>query len=70
MMRDLRAKMAKREDLPPYVIFNNKTLELLARYQPVTIAEARHIQGIGEAKIQRYAAPFLEIIQVWKKSRK
>ena len=70
MLRDHRARLAKREDVPPYVIFNNKTLEALARYQPINTAEALHIPGIGEAKIQRYAEPFLEIIRVWKKAGK
>jgi ATP-dependent DNA helicase RecQ len=70
MMRDHRARLAKREDVPPYVIFNNKTLESLARYQPINTTEALLIPGIGDAKIQRYAEPFLEMIRVWKKSRK
>jgi ATP-dependent DNA helicase RecQ len=70
MLRDQRARLAKREDVPPYVIFNNKTLEALARYQPINTAEALHIPGIGDAKIQRYAEPFLEIIRVWKTSRR
>lgn len=70
MLRDLRAKMAKREGVPPYVIFSNKTLEALARYQPVTTEEGLHIPGIGTAKIQRYAEPFLEAIRTWKKTRR
>jgi ATP-dependent DNA helicase RecQ len=69
MLRDLRAKMAKREDVPPYVIFNNKTLEALVRYQPTNTEEALHIPGIGEAKARTYAEPFLEAIRIWKKSR-
>ncbi len=70
MLRDHRARLAKNEGVPPYVIFNNKTLESLARYQPETAAEALHLPGIGDAKIQRYAGPFLEIIRVWKTSRR
>ena len=70
MLRDLRAKMAKRDDVPPYVIFGNKTLEAMARYQPVNTEEALHIPGIGAAKVQRYAEPFLEAIRDWKKSRR
>jgi ATP-dependent DNA helicase RecQ len=70
MLRDLRTSMAKREDVPPYVIFSNKTLEALARYQPVNAEEALHVPGIGVAKVQRYAEPFLEAIRVWKRSRK
>ena len=69
MLRDLRAKMAKREEVPPYVIFSNKTLEALARYQPVNAEEALHVPGIGAAKLQRYAEPFLEAIRIWRKSR-
>jgi ATP-dependent DNA helicase RecQ len=70
MLRDLRAKMAKREDVPPYVIFPNKTLEALARYQPINTEEALHLPGIGAAKVQRYAEPFLESIRLWKNSRR
>ena len=69
MLRDIREKIAKREDVPSYVIFGNKTLEALARYQPSSSEEALQIPGIGEAKVQRYAKPFLESIAVWKKSR-
>jgi len=70
MLRDLRAKMAKQESVPPYVVFSNKTLEALARYQPTNPEEALHIPGIGVAKIQRYAEPFLEAIRVWKQLRR
>ena len=62
--------IAKREDVPSYVVFGNKTLEALARYQPVNAEEALHVPGIGAAKVQRYAKPFLEAIVVWKKSRR
>jgi ATP-dependent DNA helicase RecQ len=70
MLRDLRMSMAKREDVPPYVIFSNKTLEALARYQPINTEEALHVPGIGVAKVQRYVEPFLEAIRVWKQSRR
>ncbi|MEP4076406.1 RecQ family ATP-dependent DNA helicase [Haloferula sp.] len=69
MLRDLRTKMAKAESVPPYVVFNNRTLEALARYQPSTSDEGLAVPGIGEAKAQRYLRPFLDAIQVWKKSR-
>ncbi|MES2920306.1 MAG: ATP-dependent DNA helicase RecQ [Verrucomicrobiota bacterium] len=70
MLRDIREKIAKRENVPSYTIFPNKTLEALTRYQPVTPAEALLVPGIGTAKVQRYAKPFLDAIQVWKKSWK
>jgi len=69
LLRDLRAKLAKQGQVPPYVIFNNKTLEALARYQPSNTQEALQLPGIGEAKVRRYAEPFLETIQMWKQSR-
>ncbi len=67
MLRDIREKIAKREDVPSYVVFGNKTLEALARYQPVNAEEALHVPGIGAAKVQRYAKPFLAAIVAWKK---
>jgi ATP-dependent DNA helicase RecQ len=69
MLRDLRAKIAGREHVPEYVVFSNKTLEALTRFQPNNAEEALHLPGIGPGKIQRYAQPFLEAIGVWKKSR-
>ena len=69
MLRDIREKIAKRDDVPSYTIFPNKTLEALARYQPANPEEALLVPGIGTAKVQRYAKPFIETIQLWKKSR-
>jgi len=66
LLRSLRMKIAKREEVPPYVVFSNKTLEALVRYQPLTPEDAMRIPGIGEAKLQRYATPFLEAIRDWK----
>ena len=70
MLRDIRERIAKREDVPSYVIFGNKTLEAIARYQPINPEEALHVPGIGAAKVQRYAKPFLEAIAMWRKSRR
>jgi len=69
MLRDIRGKIAKREEVPEYVVFSNKTLEALAKFQPKNTEEALHLPGIGPGKIQRYAKPFLDAISVWKKSR-
>ena len=65
MLRDLRASLAKREDVPPYVIFSNKTLEALCRYRPVTVEEGLAVPGIGEAKAQRYLPAFLRVLEEW-----
>lgn len=66
LMRDLRTKLAKQQQVPPYVIFSNKTLEALTRYQPTDAASALQVPGIGETKLQRYGEPFLETIRMWK----
>ena len=70
VFRDIRFKIAKRENVPPYVVFSNKTLEALARYQPITTEQALEVPGIGNAKVQRYLDPFLETIRDWKKTRR
>ena len=64
-LRDLRGSLAKSEEVPPYVIFSNKTLEALARYRPKTVAEGLAVPGIGEAKAQRYLPAFLEVLKGW-----
>jgi ATP-dependent DNA helicase RecQ len=66
MLRDLRAALAKREDVPPYVIFSNKTLEALCRYRPSTVEEGLAVPGIGEAKAQRYLPAFLKVLKEWR----
>jgi len=68
-LRDIREKIAKRDDVPSYVVFGNKTLEALTRYQPVNAEQALLVPGIGAAKVQRYAKPFLAAIADWKKAR-
>jgi ATP-dependent DNA helicase RecQ len=70
LLRDLRGRIAKRENTPHYTIFPNRTLEAFARYQPASTAEAMDLPGVGEAKAKRYLGPFLEAIQVWKVSRR
>ncbi len=70
MLRDIRMKIASREQVPPYVVFANKTLEALVRYQPENVEQALHLPGIGVGKVQRYAEPFLEAIRIWRESRR
>jgi ATP-dependent DNA helicase RecQ len=70
LLRDIRAGLAKNENVPLFVIFSNKTLEGLVRYQPANTAEAMNVPGIGTGKAQRYLPPFLEAIAAWKKMRR
>jgi len=61
ILKDIRDRIAKRENVPAYVVFPNKTLEAMTRYLPKNDAEALLIPGIGEAKLQRYGKAFLEV---------
>jgi ATP-dependent DNA helicase RecQ len=62
-LRDLRVTLAGRDNVPPYVVFNNQTLEFLTRLRPATMAAALRIRGIGEKKAEKYLEPFLEVIR-------
>jgi len=62
MLRDLRTKVAKREHVPSYVVFSNKTLEGLVRFRPSTVEDALLVPGVGAAKAQRYLPQFLKLI--------
>ncbi len=65
-LRDLRNALAKRENIPAYQVFRNKTLESLTRYQPATRAEARALPGIDGIRAGRYLPMFLDAIKDWK----
>ncbi|HEX2746720.1 MAG TPA: RecQ family ATP-dependent DNA helicase, partial [Verrucomicrobiales bacterium] len=62
-LRDLRTRLAERDDIPPYVVFNNQTLEFLTRLRPTTMSAALRIRGIGEKKAEKYLEPFLAAIR-------
>ncbi len=61
-LRQRRKELADRLDLPPYVIFHDATLQQMAEHRPKTEAELLGINGVGEAKLERYGEAFLEII--------
>ncbi len=63
IMKDLRKKMAKKLDVPPYVIFQDPSLESMATLYPITIEELQNIPGVGAGKAKRYGAEFLEVIK-------
>ena len=63
MVRDLRKKVSKRMQRPPYVIFQDVSLEQMATDYPVTLEELKNIQGVGEGKVkQPYAKEFVDLI--------
>ena len=63
MLKDLRKKMAKRLDVPPYVIFQDPSLEAMATIYPVTLEELQNIPGVGAGKAKRYGQEFCELIK-------
>ncbi len=64
MLVDLRKKVSKRMERPPYVIFQDVSLEQMATDYPVTLEELKNIQGVGEGKIRHpYAQEFVDLIR-------
>ena len=63
MLKDLRKKVSKQHGLPPYVIFQDPSLEAMATTYPITIEELRNIPGVGEGKAKRYGQEFVDLIR-------
>ena len=63
ILKDLRKKIAKHLGLPPYVIFQDISLEAMATTYPITLEELQTIQGVGAGKAKRYGKEFLEVIK-------
>lgn len=63
MLRDLRLKTARKLDLPPYVIFQDPSLEAMATTYPITIDELQNITGVGPGKARRYGEEFVKLIR-------
>ncbi|WP_207425368.1 DNA helicase RecQ [Pedobacter sp. SYSU D00535] len=63
MLRDLRKKIAKQKNLPPFVIFQDPSLEEMCTHYPITVDELKQIQGVGSGKALKFGAPFLEVIK-------
>ena len=63
MLKDLRKKMSKKLDVPPYVIFQDPSLEAMATIYPVTLEELQNIPGVGAGKAKRYGKEFCELIK-------
>jgi ATP-dependent DNA helicase RecQ len=63
IMKDLRKKLSKKLDVPPYVIFQDPSLEAMATTYPVTMEELQNVPGVGAGKARRYGQEFIEIIK-------
>ncbi|RUS43512.1 DNA helicase RecQ [Cohnella sp. AR92] len=61
-LRELRKKLADREGVPPFLVFNDATLREMCQRLPASEQEMREVKGIGEAKYAKYGAEFLRLI--------
>ena len=63
MLKSLRKSVAREKGIPPYVIFQDASLEAMATVYPITIDELKNIPGVGEGKARRYGKAFCDLIQ-------
>jgi ATP-dependent DNA helicase RecQ len=63
MLKDLRKKLSKKLEVPPYVIFQDPSLEAMATIYPVTLEELQNIPGVGAGKAKRYGTEFCKLIK-------
>ena len=65
MLKDLRKKVAKKHDLPPFVVFQDPSLEDMAIQYPVTIEEMQNITGVGVGKARKFGEEFVKLIKAY-----
>lgn len=65
-LRQVRLTIAKKEKIPPYIVFSDKTLVDMCAKLPKTEKELLLVSGVGEVKIERYGEEFLEVLRNWK----
>jgi len=63
MLKELRKKMAKQKGLPPFVLFQDPSLEEMCTHYPITQEELRQISGVGAGKAMKFGAPFIDLIK-------
>ena len=65
MLKDLRKKVARQHDLPPFVIFQDPSLEDMAIQYPITIEEMQNISGVGVGKARKFGEEFIRLIRAY-----
>jgi len=65
ILKDLRRNISRELNLPPFVIFQDPSLEDMAIQYPITMEELQNIQGVGSGKAQRYGKKFIELINTY-----
>ncbi|MDN6280332.1 MAG: HRDC domain-containing protein, partial [Psychroflexus sp.] len=62
LLKDLRKKVAKQKNVPPFVVFQDPSLEDMALKYPITLEEMTNIHGVGEGKAKKYGREFIKLI--------
>ena len=65
MLKDLRKKVAKQQGLPPFVIFQDPSLEDMSVQYPITFEEMQNITGVGAGKARKFGAEFIKLIKAY-----
>lgn len=65
MLKDLRHDISKKEKLPPFVIFQDPSLEDMCIQFPITLEEMQRITGVGVGKAKKYGQPFIDVIKAY-----
>ena len=63
LLKDLRKKIAKQKNVPPFVVFQDPSLEEMCTHYPITMEELRQISGVGSGKAMKFGTPFIELIK-------
>ena len=63
LLKDLRKKIAKQKNVPPFVVFQDPSLEEMCTHYPVSMEELKQISGVGNGKAMKFGAPFIELIK-------
>ena len=63
MLKDLLKRISKKLNLPPFVIFQDPSLEAMSTYYPITLEELQNMPGVGAGKAKRFGAEFIDLIQ-------
>ena len=62
LLKELRKKISKQKNVPPFVVFQDPSLQDMANQYPITLDELKNIQGVGSGKALKYGKPFVELI--------
>ncbi|MES2447479.1 MAG: DNA helicase RecQ [Bacteroidota bacterium] len=63
LLKDLRKKIAKQKNVPPFVVFQDPSLEEMCTHYPITVDELKQISGVGHGKALKFGSPFIELIK-------